>query len=166
MLDCFQNSPKPHETEVVIISMIILLLLIPLNFTWAGHWLFLSVLLFFFWGTLGIPPTTKGEHNCIDIGFRYRLSELREDLSKTKFEKLDLVFVFRPLLIVLETYLQLNESLPIGSPMILLVIGPLLEEFYFRGVVQERFEWIIGQWYILSWLLLSFRSTTGSQELL
>ncbi len=35
----------------------------------------------------------------------------------------------------------------LSSPLLLLVIGPLLEEFYFRGVVQERLEWIIGQRY-------------------
>ncbi|MHA2321887.1 MAG: CPBP family intramembrane glutamic endopeptidase [Candidatus Thorarchaeota archaeon] len=149
MLDYFQNSPRPHETEIAVASVVVLSLLIPLQFTWAGHWLFLSVFLFFLWGTIGIPPTTKGEHNCIDIGFRYRLSELKEDLSKTKFEILGLVFVVRPLLIVVETYLQLNEPLPIRSPLLLLVIGPLLEEFYFRGVVQERLEWIIGQRYAI-----------------
>jgi membrane protease YdiL (CAAX protease family) len=145
MVDYFRNSPRPNEAEATMASVVVLTLLIPLQLTWAGHWLFLSVFLFIFWGTLGIPPTTRGEHTCIDIGFRYRLSELREDLSKTKFEILGLVFVVRPLLIVVETHLQLSEPLPIGSPMILLVLGPLLEEFYFRGVVQERLEWIIGQ---------------------
>jgi membrane protease YdiL (CAAX protease family) len=149
MIDYFRNSPIPHETEVAVTSVVVLSLLILLQFTWAGHWLLLSVFLFFFWGTMGIPPTTKGEHNCIDIGFRYRLSEIREDISRAKFEILGLVFVVRPLLIVIETHLQLNEPLPIGSPMMLLMIGPLLEEFYFRGVVQERLEWIIGQRYAI-----------------
>lgn len=144
MIDYFRNSPRPHEAKVALVLVIVLVFLIPLYFKWAGYWLLMSVFLFFFWGTIGIPPSTKGEHNCIDIGFRYRLSELKEDLSKTKFEILALIFLVRPLLIIGEYYFPPAEVPWTMNPLNVLVIGPILEEFYFRGILQERLNWLVS----------------------
>ena len=156
-LESLVTKSQPHEVRLAVASAIGLVILVPLNLNRAGDWFFGSIFVFFLWATIGFPPTTKGEENCIDIGFRYKISELREDLSKTKFEILGLVLILRPMLILVEEFFQLNEP-STSNPLLLLVIGPLLEEFYFRGIIQERLGWFISQKYaiVLSSAIFSY----------
>jgi membrane protease YdiL (CAAX protease family) len=139
-----------NEIVFALVSGIELLFLLPLNLCLATFWFYGSLILFFFWATLGISPTTKGDHNCIDVGFRYKFHELKEDLSKTKFEIVSVVFLVRPATFLIEEFILPTVETPFTfDPFLLLVYGPLLEEFYFRGILQERLGWVIPEKYAI-----------------
>ncbi|MHA2082044.1 MAG: CPBP family intramembrane glutamic endopeptidase [Candidatus Thorarchaeota archaeon] len=156
---------QPHEVRIAAVSVIVLIVLIPFDLSRAGDWFFGSVLLFFFWATIGFPPTVtrttessiEAKDTCIYIGFRYKIKELKEDLTKVKLEILGLVFLLRPLLIMVDEFFRLSEP-SASNPMLLLVVGPLLEEFYYRGILQERLSWFISQKYaiVLSSVIFSY----------
>ena len=154
-----KENERPNEVTIAILSAVGIVLLLPLNVHLTILWLYGSLFIFFFWAIIGIPPTTKGNHNCIDIGFRYRLHELREDLSKTKYEIVALVFLIVPLTFLVEEFILPTAETPFTtSPFLILVFGPLLEEFYFRGILQERLGWAMSEKYaiILSSGVFSF----------
>ena len=89
--DSERSIRQPYEVGVTILSAIGLVVLIPYNYTLARYWFFAFFFLFFLWYSIGFPPTTKGDYHCIEVKSRYRLRELIEDLSETKFEILALV---------------------------------------------------------------------------
>jgi membrane protease YdiL (CAAX protease family) len=153
-----RSTRQPHEVGITLLSAIGLLVLIPFDYTLASYWFFIFFFIFFLWYAIGFPPTTKGDHTCINVKSRYRLSELLEDLSKTKFEIVALIFLVRPLLIIGEYYFTPAEVPWTMDPLMVLVIGPVLEEFYFRGILQERLSWLVADRYaiVLTSLLFAF----------
>lgn len=145
-----RENKRPHEIKVAILSAVGLVLLLPLNTTLTILWLYGSLFLFLFWVIVGIPPTTKGDHYCLHIGFRYRFHELKEDLSKTKYKILVLVLLIVPLTFLIEEYILPTAETPSTmNPFLILVFGPLLEEFYFRGILQERLNWVMPEKYAI-----------------
>lgn len=148
--DSERSIRQPYEVGVTILSAIGLVVLIPYNYTLARYWFFAFFFLFFLWYSIGFPPTTKGDYHCIEVKSRYRLRELIEDLSETKFEILALVLIVRPVLIVGEYCFPPFEVPWTMDPLQVLVIGPVLEEFYFRGILQERLSWLVADRYAIA----------------
>ncbi|MHA1636465.1 MAG: CPBP family intramembrane glutamic endopeptidase [Candidatus Thorarchaeota archaeon] len=80
--------------------------------------------------------------------FGIRKENLRKGFSDTKFLFFGLVLIIRPVFILIESGLALEQPDPLShitDPMIGLVaivaIGPLIEEIIFRGIIQERTSW-------------------------
>ena len=92
-----------------------------------------------------MPPTMEEGRNCIEIGIRHKIQELKEDLSNAKIEIIVLVLVVRPILIFGELLYPSAETSWTLDPLMILVIGPIFEEFYWRGILQERLSWIVSE---------------------
>ena len=138
------ENRQSHEVGIAVLSAVGLLILIPMNYYFASRWFGFFLLFFFVWFAVGFPPTTKGDHHCIEIKGRYRISELIEDLSKTKYIIIGLVLLVRPILIVGEYYFPPAEISMNAGLLEMLVLGPLIEEFYFRGILQEQLRWVVS----------------------
>ncbi|MHA2081259.1 MAG: hypothetical protein ACXAAN_02670 [Candidatus Thorarchaeota archaeon] len=139
-LESESSIQQPHEVGITVLSAVGLLILIPINYQLASYWFWVFLLLFLFWFVIGFPPT-EGDHNCIEIKCRYKIHELKENLSKAKFEVITLILLVRPILIIGENLFPSAEIPWTMDPLTVLVLGPLIEELYFLGILQDYWNY-------------------------
>lgn len=163
-----------HRAIEAFCATLVLLMLILTNYfspgIWyslAAGWFFLTVLHFYSQWVFGSEKPTEcdGLRDCL-AKLRQEFHEsvsrgyatLKIDLAKTKYLIAAVVLVVQPAALFLEftflpmigcpetppSFLDLENNL-IGALSLVLIVGPLAEEYFFRRIFQERLSWILSE---------------------